>query len=73
MSLQRESDLPLALSKPARRALTNAGYRRLEQLASLSESEVGRLHGVGPRALDQLRHALVSNELSFADGKKASL
>jgi len=73
MSLQRESDLPLTLSKPARRALTNAGYRRLEQLASLSESEVGRLHGVGPKALDQLRHALVSNELSFADGKKASL
>jgi hypothetical protein len=39
---------------------------------NLSEAEVGSLPGVGPKALDQLRHALVSNDLSFADGKKAS-
>lgn len=71
MNLQQESDLPLALSKPARRGLTNAGYRRLEQLTGLSEAEVRSLHGVGPKALDQLRHALVSNDLSFAEGKKA--
>jgi DNA-directed RNA polymerase alpha subunit len=72
MSLRRESDLPLALSRPARRALTSAGYRRLEQLTRLSEAEVERLHGVGPKALDQLRHALVSNDLSLPDGKKAN-
>jgi hypothetical protein len=34
---------------------------------NLSEAGVGSLPGVG-----QLRHALVSNNLSFADGKKAS-
>jgi hypothetical protein len=58
------------LSRPAQRTLTNAGYRRLEQLARVSEAEVEELHGVGPKALDQLRHALVANGLSFADGRE---
>jgi ERCC4-type nuclease len=55
---QRESDLPIGLSKPARRALFEAGYWRLEQLTDLSEAELEQLHGVGPKALDQLRRAL---------------
>ena len=71
MNPQQEIDLPPGLARPARRALTNAGYRRLEQLARVSEAEVERLHGVGPKALDQLRHALVANGLAFADGKNA--
>jgi hypothetical protein len=70
MSPQQETDLPPGLSKPAQRALTNAGYRWLEQLTRVSEAEVERLHGVGPKALAQLRHARVANGLSFADGKK---
>ena len=68
---QQESNLPPGLSRPAQRALTNAGYRRLEQLAKVSQAEVEELHGVGPKALAQLRHALVANGLSFADGKNA--
>lgn len=72
MNPQHETDLPPGLSGPARRALTDAGYRRLEQLARASEVEVEGLHGVGPKALDQLRPALISNGLSFADGKKAN-
>ena len=71
MNPQRETDLPPGLSGPARRALTNAGYQRLGQLARLSEAEVEGLHGVGPKALDQLRHALGANGLSFTDGKNA--
>ncbi len=67
---QRESDLPPELSQPARRALIGAGYWQLEQLSERSEAEVKQLHGVGPKALDQLRRALGSNGLSFADGKK---
>jgi predicted alpha/beta hydrolase family esterase len=55
------------LSRPAQRALTNAGYRRLEQLARLSEADVERLHGVGPKALAQLRHALIASGLSVTD------
>ena len=64
---QQESDLPIELAQPARRALVGAGYLKLEQLAKLSEAEVKQLHGIGPKALDQLRRALATNGLSFAD------
>jgi hypothetical protein len=70
MNPQQESNLPPGLSRPAQRALSNADYRRLEQLAGVSEAEVERLHGVGPKALDQLRHALGANGLSFADERR---
>lgn len=72
VSLQQESDLPTRLPKPARRALIGAGYWRLEWLTELSEAEVKGLHGVGSKALEQLRHALAINGLSFADGKTVS-
>ena len=66
---QRESDLPVELSEPARRALVGTGYTRLQQLTELSEAEVKQLHGIGPKALDQLRRALEARGLSFASGK----
>ena len=72
MSPQQESNLPPGLSRPARRALTNAGYRTLEQLARVSETEIEDLHGVGSKALQQLRHTLVANGLSFADGNSTN-
>ncbi|MGH9817669.1 MAG: DNA-binding protein [Candidatus Acidiferrales bacterium] len=59
------SDLPVGLAKPALRALAGAGYTRLEQLAKVSEDEVMRLHGMGPKALDLLRRALAAKGLSF--------
>lgn len=65
-----ESDLPTGLAKPAQRALTAAGYLRLEQFTKLSEAEVLQLHGMGPKALDQIRQALVAKGLSFANGIK---
>ena len=55
---QQESDLPIGLSEPTRRALVEAGLWRLEQLTNLSEAEFKQLHGVGPKALDQLRCAV---------------
>jgi len=64
----QESDLPLELSAPARRALVGAGYVRLDQLTRLSEAELKQLHGIGPKALDQLRRALETRGLSVADG-----
>jgi hypothetical protein len=67
---QRESDLPIGLAKPARRALIEAGYCRLEQFTELSEAEVQQLHGIGPKALDQIRRALSTNGLSFADKER---
>jgi ERCC4-type nuclease len=67
---QQESDLPVELASPARRALVNAGYWRLEQLTEVSEAELKQLHGMGPKAIDQLRRALETKGLSFADAKK---
>ena len=57
---QQESDLPIKLSAPARRALVGAGYLRLDQLTRISEAEIKRLHGVGPNAIEQLQHALAA-------------
>ena len=62
-----ESDLSSKLAKPAQRALAGAGFVRLEQLTKVSEDEVLKLHGMGPKALDQLRRALAEKGLSFAD------
>ena len=64
------SDLPSELAQPAQRALAGAGIRRLEQLTKLTEAEVKQLHGIGPNALIQLRHALDAKGLTFADGKQ---
>jgi DNA-directed RNA polymerase alpha subunit len=66
---ERESDLPANLSQPALRALAGAGYSRLEQLTDVSEADLKRLHGMGPKALEQLRRALSARGLSFADEK----
>lgn len=60
-----ESDLPAGLGAPAQRALAGAGITRLEQLAAMSEAEITRLHGIGPKALGQLRDALAAKGLSF--------
>ena len=62
----RSPALPGALAQPAQRALANAGYTRLEQLAGVSEAEIARLHGIGPKALGQLRQALAERGLAFA-------
>lgn len=65
--LERESDLPIKLAKPAKRALTNAGYVRLEQLSKISEADVLELHGMGPKAFEQLRQAMKVKGLTFVN------
>jgi len=62
---QQGSDLPGALAKPAQRALASAGSWRLEQLTKVSEAELKELHGIGPKALEQLRRALSAKGLQF--------
>ena len=69
---QGESDLPIELASPARRALIGAGYLRLEQLTTLQAAEVMELHGIGPNALAQIRRALKSKGLSFADEERTN-
>jgi hypothetical protein len=60
------TDLPARIGAPARRALDAAGYTHLEQLAGITEAELAKLHGMGPKALGRLREALAAAGLSFA-------
>lgn len=57
--------LPAGLGRPAERALAQAGYTRLEQLTRVSEADLSRLHGVGPKAVRRLREVLAERGLSF--------
>ncbi|WP_370456039.1 DNA-binding protein [Sporosarcina sp. ANT_H38] len=45
-----ESNLPTGLAKPAIRALSGAGYLRLEQFAKLTEAEVLQITWYGPKS-----------------------
>ena len=69
---QQESNLPAGLSNPARRALAGAGYVRLEQFTRVSEADVLKLHGMGPKAMDLIRRELAARGMSFADSGKAA-
>lgn len=64
MGNQDDTTFP-KLSAPARRALARAGYTHLEQLTTATESDLERLHGMGPTAMDALHAALRERGLSF--------
>jgi uncharacterized protein YdhG (YjbR/CyaY superfamily) len=63
--LQESTPFP-KIGSPATRALEAAGYTHLEQLTKVTEAELGRLHGMGPKALRILGEALGEKKLSFA-------
>ncbi|PEJ52124.1 MULTISPECIES: DNA-directed RNA polymerase subunit alpha C-terminal domain-containing protein [unclassified Bacillus (in: firmicutes)] len=60
-----DNSLPKGLSQPAIRALTAAGYLSLEQFTKLSESEVLKLHGMGPKGIKAIKNALEEKGLTF--------
>jgi uncharacterized protein YdhG (YjbR/CyaY superfamily) len=61
-----KTDFPPAIGNPARQALEVAGYSKLKQLTKITEAELGKLHGMGPKALRILRETLEAKGLSFA-------
>jgi hypothetical protein len=61
------ADLPEGLAAPARRALAQAGFIRIEQFTDLTEAEVSQLHGLGPKAIDLIRLALAARGLTFSN------
>jgi len=61
-----EHDFPKGVSQPALRALFAAGYTHLDQLTIVSEAELLKLHGMGPKAIGLLRSALNARGQSFA-------
>ncbi|GAA0445645.1 hypothetical protein Acor_75810 [Acrocarpospora corrugata] len=66
------TDFP-KVGAPAGRALANAGYTHLEQLTDVTEAELLRLHGMGPKAIGILRETLTQHGLTFRnDGQPTS-
>lgn len=61
-----ESDLP-KLGAPAQRALASIGIQRLDQLTKYTESDIKKLHGLGPSTIKALHVALQAKGLSFAN------
>ncbi len=55
----------VGLAAPAVRALTDAGYTHLGQLARVRVADLTPLHGFGPKSIRQLREALGARGLSF--------
>lgn len=64
-----ETDFPRSIGNPARNALEHAGYSKLKQLTRVTEKELAKLHGMGPKALGILREELKAKGLSFAAGR----
>ncbi|WP_165843781.1 helix-hairpin-helix domain-containing protein [Planococcus halotolerans] len=60
-----ENDFPKGVGKPAARALIGAGYTKVEQLKEATEKEIQELHGVGPKAIQELKKELAANGLEF--------
>jgi DNA-directed RNA polymerase alpha subunit len=65
--LNKESNFPKGLAKPALRALEGAGYKQIEQLTKVTEAEILKLHGMGPNAVRKLCQALLDKGLAFAN------
>jgi len=61
------TDFPAGLSQPALRALDSAGYTTLKQLSRITEKELLKLHGMGPKGTRILRAALLEKGLNFSD------
>ena len=53
------------ISAPAKRALEHQGILSLQKLATYSEKEILKLHGMGPSTIPKLRKALQDAGLSF--------
>lgn len=53
------------LNAPARRALISNKILTIKKLSTFTETEILRLHGIGPSSIPILKNELKSNKLSF--------
>jgi hypothetical protein len=60
-----KDNFPRGVAKPALRALFAAGLTTLDQLTRIREDELAALHGMGPKAIESLRAALMAKGLDF--------
>lgn len=64
-SKSNENDLPVGIPKPALRALEAASIKKLTDLTMVSEEELLKLHGMGPKAVRIIAAALEAQGLRF--------
>ena len=64
--MPNQPEWPKGVAKPAQRALVSAGFSELTQLTKISEAELLKLHGMGPKAIRYLGEALAEQGLAFA-------
>jgi predicted flap endonuclease-1-like 5' DNA nuclease len=60
-----DSEFPRSLGKVATRELAVHGITQYDQLTGVSESELSKIHGVGPKAIGILRAELSARGLRF--------
>lgn len=72
-TFNKKTDFPREIGQPATNALLVAGYSQLEQLTEITETNLKKLHGMGPKALRILRQTLETKGLSFAADDFAKL
>ena len=56
---------PKGVSHPAIRALADAGYTHIDQLAGVSEKHLRMLHGMGPKTVRIIGEALRAQGKAF--------
>jgi predicted flap endonuclease-1-like 5' DNA nuclease len=60
-----KENLPDGLAQPALRALAAAGINALTDFAKFTESDLAKLHGIGPNALIKIKKSLAEQGLTF--------
>ena len=67
MSSNEKAEFPSGIGRPAASAFALAGFKQLEDFTRVTEKEVLKLHGVGPKAVRIIREAMKEKGLTFAD------
>lgn len=65
-----KTEFPASMGQVAARELANAGYTKLKQLTKVTEAELLKIHGVGPKAVRILRVLLAEKGMSFGTASK---
>ncbi|MBW6473530.1 MAG: hypothetical protein K0B14_10425 [Anaerolineaceae bacterium] len=65
------NDFPVGFPKPSLRALEAAGFKNLTDLTRVSEKELLKLHGLGPKAVGIISAALETQALRFSNLKNS--
>lgn len=60
-----KGNLPAGLAQPALRALAAVGINNLVDFTKIRESDLTKLHGIGPNALIKIKTSLAEQGLIF--------